>query len=143
MIFYDRCYFMALEKKYRLKTKDVIFLTRKKQFFPNWYFGFFYIDQYKNLSYNQTSCHITLKYSKRSTDRNILKRAVINCILKDKICYNSITWKFYKIFIILNKSKLDNLKQNIESFDKKAINDYTIKEFQKSFSNFKSYLWRN
>jgi len=134
---------MALEKKYRLKTKDVIFLTRKKQFCPNWYFGFFYFDQYKNLDYNQVSCHITLKYSKRSTDRNILKRAVINNILKEKICKNWINQKFYKIFIILNKSKLDILKKNLESFDKNAINDYTIKEFQKSFSNFKSYLWRN
>lgn len=134
---------MALEKKYRLKTKDVIFLTRKKQFFANWYFGIFYVDQYKNLCYNQISCHISLKYSKRSTDRNILKRAIINYILKDKVYCNAISWKFYKIFIILNKSKLDNLKQNLESFDKRAINDYTIKEFQKSFSNFKSYLWRN
>ena len=134
---------MALEKKYRLKTKDVIFLTRKKQFFPNWYFGFFYIDQYKNLLYNQISCHITLKYSKRSTDRNILKRAITNCVLKDKICSVPINWRFYKIFIILNKSKLDILNQNLKSFDKKAINDYTVKEFQKSFSNFKSHLWRN
>jgi len=134
---------MALKKRNRLKTKDVIFMTRRKQFFSNWYFGIFYIDQYKNLDYNQISCHITLKYSKRSTDRNILKRAVINCILKDKIYATCIYWKFYKIFIILNKSKLDNLKQNLESFDKRAINNYTIKEFQKSFSNFKSYLWRN
>jgi len=134
---------MALEKRNRLKTKDVIFMTRRKQFFSNWYFGIFYIDQYKNLNYNQISCHITLKYSKRSTDRNVLKRAVINYILKDKVYCNAISWKFYKIFITLNKSKLDNLKQNIENFDKKAINDYTIKEFQKSFSNFKSYLWRN
>ncbi|MFZ2150733.1 MAG: hypothetical protein WAZ12_00230 [Candidatus Absconditicoccaceae bacterium] len=134
---------MALEKRHRLKTKDVIFITRKKQFFPNGYFGIFYIDQYKNLNYNQISCHITLKYSKRSTDRNVLKRAIINCVLKDKICCNTISGRFYKIFITLNKSKLDNLKQNLESFDKKAINDYTIKEFQKSFSNFKSYLGRN
>lgn len=134
---------MALEKKYRLGTKDVIFLTRKKQFFANWYFGFFYFDQYKNLSYNQISCHITLKYSKRSTDRNVLKRAVLNCVLEDKIFKEIINNKFYKIFIILNKSRLDGLHKNFESFDKKAINDYTIKEFQKSFNNFKSYLWKN
>jgi len=134
---------MALEKKYRLKTKDVIFLTRKKQFFTNWYFGFFYIDQYKKLNYNQISCHITLKYAKRSTDRNILKRAITNCILNDKVCNNTICWKNYKIFVILNKSKLDIIHQNIKNFDKGAINDYTVKEFHKSFNNFKSYLWKN
>jgi RNase P protein component len=134
---------MALEKKYRLKTKDVIFLTRKKQFCPNWYFGFFYFDQYKNLDYNQISCHITLKYSKRSTDRNILKRALTNCIINDKLCEQNIKWKFYKIFIILNKSRLDDLHKNLESFDKKAISSYTIKELEKSFSNFKSYVWKN
>ncbi len=134
---------MALEKKYRLTSKDVIFLTRKKQFFANWYFGIFYFDQYKNLSYNQISCHITLKYSKRSTDRNILKRAISNFIIKDKSYLSSIHWKYYKIFIILNKSKLDLFTKYIENFDKSAISDYTIKEFQKSFSNFKSYVWRN
>ncbi len=134
---------MALKKKYRLITRDVAFLTRKKSFFANWYFWFFYYDQYKNLSYNQISVHITLKYSKKATDRNVLKRVLINYISQDKIFNLPINWKFYKIFVILNKSRLEELHKNFENIDKKAMNVYTIKEFQNSFNKFKSYLWKN
>lgn len=69
-----------LEKKQRLKTKDVLFLTKKRQFFGNGLFGFFYVQQYPNLKYNQISCHISIKYSKHSCDRNLLKRAIIRRI---------------------------------------------------------------
>lgn len=66
-----------LSKKQRLRTKDVLFLTKKRQYFGRDLFGFFYIKQYPNLKYHQISCHITIKYSKHATARNVLKRAIM------------------------------------------------------------------
>jgi len=72
-------------RKLRLKTKEVMFLTKKKQYFGSGLFGFFYFQQYPNLKYNQISFHVSIKYNKHSTARNIIKRAIITRIQMQKI----------------------------------------------------------
>ncbi|MFA5747850.1 MAG: hypothetical protein WC872_01930 [Candidatus Absconditabacterales bacterium] len=129
-----------LAKKYRLKGKDVIFLSKKRQYFYSDLFGFFYSNQYPNLNFNQISFHVSIKLSKKSSHRNIIKRAVMNYIRENNISKTLINQKFRKFFINLNKNKIPQFQKSIEKFDKKAINQYTISAFKKSFSNFKNNI---
>lgn len=124
---------IVLAQKYRLQGKDVIFLSRKRQYFSAGLFGFFYRKQYPNNQFNQLSLHITIKYSKRSTQRNALKRAILQQIQDDKTILKPINGYYYKLFIVINKHKLDEFQQKIANFDKNAI----IIEVKKQFS----YAW--
>lgn len=131
-----------IAKKYKLKTKDVLFLSRKMQFFSKWYFSFFYFKQYKNLNYNQFSAHISIKYNKKAVYRNILKRAVFEFIIIENLIKTPIKGEFYKIFVMLNKNRIEDLKKYFESFDKNTISKYTKEELRNSFISFQSYLWK-
>lgn len=124
----------VLAQKHRLQGKDVIFLSRKRQYFSAGLFGFFYRKQYPQISFHQISLHITIKYSKRSTQRNVLKRAVLQYIQDENIIQKPISAHYYKIFIVINKYKLEEFQQKIANFDKKAI----IKHIQNEFS----YAWK-
>ncbi len=130
-----------LPKKQRLKTKDVLFLTKKRQFFGSWLFGFFYITQYPNLKYHQISCHITIKYSKHSCDRNILKRAVILWIQTQTNIQNPYGTEYYKIFVMLNKNKLEQLQKDIANQDRKHIISHIQRQFAQSFTALSRHLW--
>jgi len=130
-----------LVKKQRLKTKDVLFLTKKRQFYGNGLFGFFYIQQYPNLKYNQLSCHISIKYSKHSADRNLLKRAIMRRV------QTNVTWEiptgntYYKIFILLNKNKLEQLQKDVANQDRKHIISHIQRQFAQSFTALSRHLW--
>lgn len=67
----------------RLRSKDVRYLTKRRQYFVKGLFGFFYTKQYPNKHFNQCSCHVTIKLSKHATKRNFIKRIVMNHI-RDK-----------------------------------------------------------
>lgn len=123
-----------LSKKQRLKTKDVLFLTKKRQYFGNGLFGFFYVQQYPNLKYHQISCHITIKYNKHATDRNLLKRAIIGYVQEFIKKHTETEQKYYKLFIILNKSKLEQLQKDIANQDRKHIVSHIQKQFEQSFT---------
>ena len=122
-----------LAQKYRLQGKDVIFLSRKRQYFSAGLFGFFYRKQYPNNQFHQISLHITIKYSKRSTQRNVIKRAILQQIQDNNVVIKPIDGYYYKIFMVINKHKLDEFQQKIANLDKKAI----IIEVKKQFS----YAW--
>ena len=127
-----------LAQKYRLQGKDVIFLSRKRQYFSAGLFGFFYRKQYPNNQFHQISLHITIKYSKKSTHRNILKRAIIEWIGQNNVVQKPIKGSFYKIFIVINKNKLEELSKKIANFDKKAIIKYIQSEFIRSWESFQT-----
>lgn len=129
-------------KKQRLKTKDVLFLTKKRQYFGNGLFGFFYVLQYPNLKYHQISCHITIKYSKHATARNLLKRAIINWA-QSAIKQNTSEQKYYKIFVVLNKNKLEQLQKDVANQDRKLIVQYIQKQFAQSFTALFRHLWNS
>ena len=130
-----------LEKKQRLKTKDVLFLTKKRQYFGNGLFGFFYIQQYPNLKYNQLSCHISIKYSKHSADRNLLKRAIMRRV-KTNINWEIPTGNsYYKVFILLNKNKLEQLQKDVANQDRKHIISHIQRQFAQSFTALSRHLW--
>lgn len=132
---------MMLKRKFRLRWKDVNFLVRKRNYFSNWYFWFFYWIQYPNLKFNQISVNVPLKYSKRAVNRVALKRQINFYLQKNWYTKKQINWNFYKIFISINKNCVSELKCQIEKFDKQQANHYIQSEFEKSFFKFIKKLW--
>jgi len=130
-----------LAKKHRLKTKDVLFLTKKRQYFGNWLFGFFYVQQYPNLKYNQLSCHISIKYSKHSADRNLLKRAIMRRVKINAAGEIPTGNTYYKVFILLNKNKLEQLQKDVANQDRKHIIFHIQRQFAQSFTALSRHLW--
>lgn len=119
---------------HRLRSKDVRFLTKKRQYFGWWMFGFFYVKQYPNVKNNQFSFHVSIKLSKKSTVRNKIKRLIMN-YLRDTNAVKLAFWEdFYKVFIILNKNKI------LDSGFKTLDVDWQ-KEFQGAFNLLSKILW--
>lgn len=130
-----------LKRKNRLRGKDVNFLVRKRQYFVYDYFWFFYFVQYPNLKFNQISVNIPLKFSKRAVQRVWLKRKINSYIKNNWFDKTNLNWKYYKIFITMNKNKLWILKSQMEKIDKACINNYIVSEFEKSFLQFLKKIW--
>ncbi len=122
------------QKKLRLKTKEVRFLTRKGIRYYGRYFSFHSFPQYPNILHNQISCHISIKYDKRAVHRNKLKKIIINYIQEEDITTKQRTvwwtWKtgYYKIFIGLNKQNIEHFKTKIKDLNKKEQRK-TIQQF--------------
>jgi len=129
-----------LPKKHRLIGKEVIFLTRKRQYIRQGMFGFFYVKQYPNLAHNQISSHITIKLSKRAVVRHMFKRAVIQYIQDHMIIKIPINDAFYKIFVVFSKDALPELEKKIANFDKKDTIRYVQAEFDKAWKWFTNKL---
>lgn len=130
-----------LKRIFRLKGKDVNFLVKKRKYFATRHFWFFYFYQYPNLKFNQISVSVPLKYSKKAVKRVFFKRKIINYIQENNLEKNPINNKYYKIFVILNKKNIWELKSQIEKFDKRELNQYILKEFKDSFLKFSKKLW--
>jgi len=130
------------KSRFRLKWKDINFLTRKRRYFSTKFFWFFYFDQYPNLKFNQISVNIPLKYDKRAVYRVSLKRTILRFLKENWFEKKDINWKFYKIFVSINKNGIWELKNQTERFDKATTNNYIVEQFQKSFLFFLSKIWK-
>lgn len=130
------------KRRYRLRWKDVTFLVRRRQYFANGFFWFFYFDQYPNLKFNQISVNIPVKYNKRAVERVKLKRIINAYLLDNWYDRKPINWKFYKIFVFINKNSISELKSQMEKFDKSSINHYITNQFQESFLKFIEKVWK-
>ena len=124
----------------RLRSKDVRYLTKKRQYFARGLFGFFYVKQYPNKNTNQISFHVTIKVSKHATKRNFIKRIIMNLLRDKKYTQLPIGNQFYKIFLNLNKNELTHLQQLFQEKKKADIKPYLHSEFEKSFTSFQSFL---
>lgn len=125
-----------LTKKQRLIGKEVVFLTKKRQYIGHGLFGFFYTLQYLNIAHHQLSSHITLKLSKKSVTRHIWKRAIIQSIQDNNRVTQPIWGKYYKIFIVLSKERIAESTQKIANLSKKDTITYIQEEFVKSRKYF-------
>ncbi len=123
-----------LAQKYRLIGKEVIFLSKKRQYFSAGLFGFFYFQQYAQLPFHQLSFHVTIKFSKRSVQRHVIKRAVIDYVQNQQLLTKPLWKTYYKFFVVLNKNKLEEFQKGIENFTKKDSIKYVQKEFASSWS---------
>lgn len=125
-----------LAKQFRLRSKDVKFLTKKRNYISSGFFGFFYVKQYDNLRFNQFSFHVPLKYSKKAVHRNQIRRCLYNYYrikwLSDKKIWNN----YYKVFVVLQKNGIDEFKKQIEKKSEKDILDFVYSVFSVSLSNF-------
>lgn len=63
----------------------------------------------------------------------MIKRAILGQIQEEMLVTKPISGYYYKMFMVVNKHKLDEFQQKIANLDKKAI----IIEVQKQFS----YAW--
>ena len=133
-------WYILIKHKFRLRTKDVRYLTKKRQYTVKWIFGFRWIKQYPNRQFNQISCHIGVKLSKNATTRNQLRRVIMNYVRDNHIETNPMNWTFYKVFINLDKNRLPELTKYIQEHNKSEWNAYFNKEFVSAFKLFKSYL---
>ena len=125
-----------LAKQFRLRSKDVKFLTKKRNYISSGFFGFFYVKQDDNLRFNQFSFHVPLKYSKKAVHRNQIRRCLYNYYrikwLSDKKIWNN----YYKVFVVLQKNGIDEFKKQIEKKSEKDILDFVYSVFSVSLSNF-------
>ena len=136
------CYIL-IKHKFRLRTKDVRYLTKKRQYCTKGIFGFWRIKQYPNRQYNQISCHIGVKLSKNATTRNQLRRVIMNYIRDNNISNTPINWEFYKIFVNLDKNKLPEITKYLEEHNKSDWNTYFQNEFKSAFTSLQSFLcWK-
>ncbi len=134
---------ILIKHKYRLRTKDVRYLTKKRQYCIKWIFGFRRIKQYPNKQFNQISCHIGVKLSKNATTRNHLRRIIINYIRDNDITTTPINWEFYKIFINLDKNKLPELTKYIQEHNKSQRDTYFQEQFKSAFTSLQTSLcWK-
>jgi ribonuclease P protein component len=128
-------------KQKRLKTKDVLFLTKKRIYFGSDFFWFFYVAQYPNIKHNQCSFHVSIKYNKNAVHRNAIKRAVIQ---EAERVFNKNTFQsYYKVFITLNKNKIPLLQKEFENMEKKDIILRIQSYFNKSFIALSKHLWKS
>jgi len=121
-----------LPQKQRLTWKDVIFITRKRQYLGQGLFGFFYIKQYPNIKNNQFSAHVTIKLSKKSVVRHIIKRAIMQYVQQHDLVKSPLSSTFYKFFIVLSKVRVPELEQKIAKLEKKDTIKYIQEEFEKA-----------
>lgn len=128
---------MALTQSRRLKYKDIWFLVRRRKYFPSKFFGFFYFEQYRNLQYNQISCHIPLKFCKKAVYRNVLKRLIIDEVRKNNFVEQKfMDEKYYKVYISLNKKNLEILKEKFDTLSSLEFSKFFRTEFTNTFKFF-------
>ncbi len=132
-----------LAQKLRLTGKDVIFITRKRQYIGQGLFGFFYIKQYPSIKNNQFSFHVTIKLSKKSVARHVVKRAIMQIIQQDDLVKHPINNSFYKVFIVLSKVRVWEIEKKIANFSKKDIIKHMQEEFKKAWKWFNTKLTVN
>ncbi|MEI7558130.1 MAG: hypothetical protein WCJ45_04870 [bacterium] len=113
--------------------KDVIYITKKRQYISQGLFGFFYIKQYSGVKYNQFSFHVTIKLSKRSVVRHMIKRAIMQYIQEHDVVKIPIHDAFYKIFIVVSKERVGEIDKKIANLPKKDTIIYMQKEFERAW----------
>jgi RNase P protein component len=139
-MFYFLLLVIVLKHSLRLRSKEVRYLTKKRQYFVKGLFGFFYTKQYANVPHHQFSFHVTIKLSKHATQRNTIKRSVMNDLRDKNVTSLAIGNQFYKIFIVLNKNALVPLQQLLQEKKKAELHSYLLQAFQSSFTSFQSFL---
>lgn len=132
-----------IKSKFRLRTKDVRYLTKKRQYYVKWLFWFRRIPQYPNRQFNQISCHIWVKLSKNATTRNSLRRRIMNIIRDESLSTKYINWQYYKIFVNLNKNSIPDFIKFLDQHTKTEGYQYIENEFKSSFNSFQAFLqWK-
>jgi len=129
-----------LKKVFHLKSKEVNYLTKKRNYFSKGIFSFFYVPQYANNLFHQCSFHVTIKISKSAVWRNFIRRIIMKYLEEEQRVHKDFQGRYFKFFININKNTLSFLQSLIEQRDKLWIKNYLIKEFQVSFTSFQHFI---
>ncbi|HMY80256.1 MAG TPA: ribonuclease P protein component [Candidatus Absconditabacterales bacterium] len=122
-------------KKYRLTTKEVNFLLKKRQIQSGSDVLFFWFGQYSNRSYNQFGIQLSTKVHKHATKRNTLKRMRYNAIKIGGLLTTTLeqgTLGFKKIMILPHKTSIETWNQLLEQKNRGALQtiiDNNLKRF--------------
>lgn len=122
-----------IAKKYKLTTKDVNYILSQRRYMRSGDFLIYNIPQYPNRSFNQFGIQLSSKLHKRSTKRNLLKRAYYDMISdQGLICKKNKFNKYAKYIILVDKSKISNITDILISW-KDACIDACSDIFQNIF----------
>lgn len=128
-----------IAKIFKCTGKEINYILKKRNAIFAKTFGFLWIPQYKNNTYNQRSIQIPVKISKSSVVRNSIKRAIFE-FLQEYTTFEF--WKIrYKTFIICNKQSLENLQKVLATADKKSIKKQLLELFMSDFQFFMKKAW--
>lgn len=99
--------------QYKLTTKEVNYLLRRKQAIYIGEYKILWCAQYPNNLYHQTGIQVSSKVHKSSVQRNIIRRAwyAARQNMIDKAVHNH----YYKIFIIIHPEHCDSIKHILEA----------------------------
>ncbi|HMT00984.1 MAG TPA: ribonuclease P protein component [Candidatus Absconditabacterales bacterium] len=129
-----------LPKNLRLSAKDINYMTKKNQKWYGKFFGFFRIPQYVQKKFHQIGVQIPVLISKSSVNRNQVKRIVFHSLSVPSMQKHWGQGNYYKIFVIVNKKAIDELKKIIDLSEKKTIQNEIKKFFEKDFSDLQYHL---
>ena len=112
-----------LKKQYRLTTKDINYILKRRQIIATPDFVFFYIPQYPNRPYNQFAIQISSKLHKRSVRRNKLKRMYYDSIEKNNLIMQKIhkTNGFIKAIALPHKKDIEQRHKLLDTKSRDMI----------------------
>ena len=122
-----------LPQSQRLNGKDVMYLVKKRNLRHGANFSIYRQAQYNRNKSRQVSSHITPRIAKSSVTRHAIKRATMRYIagwLKGK------TGTPQKVFIMINKTKQEEIAQRLASMDKRSIPSFIMTCIEKDRQRF-------
>ena len=109
-----------LRKQYRLSTKDINYILKRRQLISTPDFLFFFVPQYQNRPYNQFAIQISTKLHKRSNKRNKLKRMYYD-YLQDHIATQTQSQGFVKTIALPHKTHVENRNKLLDNGNRETV----------------------
>lgn len=106
-----------LGKQYRLKTKEVNYLLKRRQVISTPELLFFWVAQYSNKSYNQFAIQLSTKLHKRAVRRNKVKRMYYDLIQNKNLVSTPGSIGFGKFIGIPHKKNIENRHKLLDNKD--------------------------
>ena len=131
---------MFQKTKYRLRSKDVRFLVRKRQIVFTPHFSILWFKQYLNLPFHQVSVNVWLAFNKSAVARHKLKRIILSELRSCLDNNTSINGKYYKLFFSLNKRNIEDWARYYVSWNKLSLKEYVKQVVHKSLAVLKKKL---
>jgi ribonuclease P protein component len=104
-----------LPKQYRLTTKDINYILKRRQVIYTPDFVFFWVPQYRNLTYNQFAIQLSTKVHKRSVKRNKVKRMYYDVIQAKHLLTSQSVSGYKRLIALPHKKDVENRHQLLDT----------------------------
>lgn len=123
-----------IKKQYRLTSKEVNYILKKRQVFATSDFLFFRIPQYTNRPYNQFALQLSAKTHKRAVRRNKMRRLFYDIIEKNNLISkkNEKTQWYIKTIALPHKTKIEEIHSILDEKNR----EFLAKRLQNNLSRF-------